>query len=204
MMKMMGNAGAGANIIEEKIIINKDSATGNTTTQTTTIKGTVNDAGDFVYNTGNTVAVTLPNNTTINVGDHSQLFNLLQALKANDDKLLDKTNWFTIENLQFESGKAILKAGSEETIKNIHTMLAAYPTVELKLGGYTDNSGDSTKNVQLSLQRAEAAKAAIVKLGTNAKRLSAEGYGPQFAVASNATAPGMAQNRRIDIRIIKK
>ena len=104
----------------------------------------------------------------------------------------------------FESGKTVLKPASQEQLKNIAAILKAYPSLELKLGGYSDNTGDSASNVVLSQQRAETAKTELVKLGANAKRLSAEGYGPQYPVASNETALGKAQNRRIDIRVIKK
>jgi outer membrane protein OmpA-like peptidoglycan-associated protein len=83
-------------------------------------------------------------------------------------------------------------------------MLTCYNNMSIKMGGYTDNSGDSTKNVTLSQQRAEAAKAALVKLGIAADRIEAEGYGPQYPVAANDTKEHMAQNRRIDIRVTKK
>jgi OmpA-OmpF porin, OOP family len=76
--------------------------------------------------------------------------------------------------------------------------------MEIKLGGYTDNTGDSVNNVKLSQQRAEAAKAELVSRGIDAKRLSAEGYGPMHPVADNATEEGRARNRRIDVRVTKK
>ncbi len=129
---------------------------------------------------------------------------LHELIKADDAALLDKNNWFTVENLQFETNSAKLKAGSETQLKNLYEVLNCYNTLDLKLGGYTDNSGDSLSNVKLSMQRAESAKAALVKMGINPARLSAEGYGPQFPVANNATSPGRAQNRRIDVRVTKK
>jgi OmpA-OmpF porin, OOP family len=59
-------------------------------------------------------------------------------------------------------------------------------------------------NVTLSQQRAESAKAELVKLGVDTKRLAAEGYGSQYPVAPNADAAGRAQNRRIDVRVTNK
>ena len=82
--------------------------------------------------------------------------------------------------------------------------MKAYPNVELKMGGYTDNTGDAKKNVELSQKRAETAMQELVKLGVAAKRLAAEGYGDQHPIADNSTPEGRAKNRRIDIRVTKK
>jgi outer membrane protein OmpA-like peptidoglycan-associated protein len=110
-----------------------------------------------------------------------------------------------MDRLYFETGKSILKASSQEQLKNMAAILKANPSVELKLGGYTDNSGDSLNNVKLSAERAESAKAELVKLGVASSRLTAEGYGPQFPVcAANDTKECKAQNRRIDVRVSKK
>ena len=109
-----------------------------------------------------------------------------------------------MDRLYFESGKSVLKETSQEQLKNIAAILKANPAVELKLGGYTDNTGDSAANVTLSQQRAASAKAELVKLGADEKRLVAEGYGPQYPVADNTSPAGKAQNRRIDIRVTKK
>ncbi len=77
--------------------------------------------------------------------------------------------------------------------------------LNIKLGGYTDNSGDSLQNVKLSAQRAEAAQAALVKMGLAADRIEAEGYGPMHPKCdSDLSMACIAQNRRIDVRITKK
>ena len=120
-------------------------------------------------------------------------------------KQADKTTWFTLDRLYFETGKSTLKASSAEQLKNIATILAAYPSMELKLGGYTDNSLDSAINMKISVERANIALAELVKLGADAKRLTAEGYGAQFPICNaNDTKECKAQNRRIDVRVSKK
>ena len=202
-LSMMAAGGGAAHIMEEKIIKTIDSM-GVEKTTTATTNGTVGADGEFVYNTGKIITVPLPNDAQIMVGENSGLYKLHELIKADDAALLDKNNWFTVENLQFETNSAKLKAGSETQLKNLYEVLNCYNTLDLKLGGYTDNSGDSLSNVKLSMQRAESAKAALVKMGINPARLSAEGYGPQFPVANNATSPGRAQNRRIDVRVTKK
>jgi K(+)-stimulated pyrophosphate-energized sodium pump len=76
--------------------------------------------------------------------------------------------------------------------------------VKLKVGGYTDNTGNEQANMALSQKRAEAVKTALVNMGVKADRLDAEGYGPQYPVATNDTEEGRAQNRRISVRVMAK
>ncbi len=200
---MMKMSGGGSTIIEEKITKTIDDA-GVVTTTSNSIKGTVNTDGDFVYDLGATGMLKLANGAAINVGANSTEKRLVDFM--NDaTKQADKTTWFTLDRLYFETGKSILKANSTEQLKNIATILAAYPSMELKLGGYTDNSGDSAINMKLSGERANIALAELVKLGADAKRLTAEGYGAQFPICiANDTKECKAQNRRIDVRVSKK
>ncbi|MEQ1931103.1 MAG: DUF937 domain-containing protein [Parvularculaceae bacterium] len=114
----------------------------------------------------------------------------------------DAQCWFTFDRLTFESGSARLDmARSREQIANIAEILKAFPGIQLKIGGYTDNTGSSEANMTLSQQRAEAVVAAVSALGVDATRLVGEGYGPQFPIADNASEDGRAKNRRIDVRV---
>jgi outer membrane protein OmpA-like peptidoglycan-associated protein len=83
-------------------------------------------------------------------------------------------------------------------------ILKAYPTVHLKIGGYTDNVGDPAANFKLSDERAKSVRNEMIKMGVEPSRLLAEGYGEQYPVASNDTEEGRAQNRRIAVRVTKK
>jgi outer membrane protein OmpA-like peptidoglycan-associated protein len=74
----------------------------------------------------------------------------------------------------------------------------------VKVGGYTDNTGDPAANQKLSQDRANAVVLELVTLGIPASRLSAEGYGQQYPVADNSTDSGRAQNRRIALRVTEK
>ena len=82
--------------------------------------------------------------------------------------------------------------------------MKAYPNVEIKIGGYTDSTGNADANLKLSQDRANAVMAELVKLGVPAARMKAEGYGSKFPVAPNKTPAGRSKNRRIDIRVTKK
>jgi K(+)-stimulated pyrophosphate-energized sodium pump len=165
--------------------------------------GSIDANGNFVYEKGAKQEVNLPNDDKLNIAANSGEMKLINFL-INDKSVVDKTTWFTMESLYFESGKALLKGESQEQLNNLAKILKAYNTTEIKMGGYTDNTGDSTTNVILSTQRAEAAKAELVRFGIDAKRISAEGYGPMHPVQDNATPEGRAQNRRIDVRVTKK
>jgi outer membrane protein OmpA-like peptidoglycan-associated protein len=118
----------------------------------------------------------------------------------------DKTQgWITMDRLYFETGSATLKSSSDEQLKNIAGILKSYPDTRIKIGGYTDNSGDEAANKKLSQERAEAAKAAIVKQGVDGRRIETEGYGSEHPVCDGNDSPECkARNRRIDLRIVKK
>ena len=118
---------------------------------------------------------------------------------------MDKETWFTLDRLTFETGSATLKPSSAEQLKNLAGIMKTYPNLKLKLGGYTDNTGDEAANMKLSQERAEAAKNAIVREGVDGRRMEAEGYGSQHAVCpENNTPECKAVNRRIDVRVTEK
>ncbi len=117
---------------------------------------------------------------------------------------VDKTTWFNFDRILFETGSAKLNSVSAEQIGNIANILKAIPVVEFKIGGYTDSTGDPEENKKLSQARADAVMNALIALGIEPKRLSAEGYGMEFPVADNKTAEGREQNRRVAIRVTKK
>lgn len=121
------------------------------------------------------------------------------------DKVVDKETWFNFDRLTFKTGSAELDMDkSKEQLTNMNEILKAFPKVNLKVGGYTDNTGDEAVNMKLSQQRAEAVVAALTGMGTDKARLEPEGYGSQHPVGDNATEEGRAQNRRIAVRVTAK
>ena len=129
----------------------------------------------------------------------SSLFEFIKS-----DTKADKETWFDFDRLLFETGSARLKAESQEQLENVSEILKAYPEVNVKLGGYTDTTGDSVANLKLSTDRAQSVKKSLVDLGIEASRLESEGYGEAHPVASNDTEEGRAKNRRISVRVTKK
>ena len=121
------------------------------------------------------------------------------------DKPVDKTTWFNFDRLTFKTGSAELDMDkSKEQLTNMNEILKAFPKVNLKVGGYTDNTGDEAANMKLSQERANTVVTALVGLGTDKARLESEGYGSQHPVGDNATEEGRAQNRRIAVRVTAK
>lgn len=127
---------------------------------------------------------------------------LIEFIESDRAPCTEAACWFTFDRLTFQTSSAeldMVKSGAQ--IENIHRILEAYPNIQLKFGGYTDNTGSEAFNMTLSQQRADAVVAAVAALGTDVSRMGAEGYGPQFPVATNDTAEGRAKNRRIDVRV---
>jgi outer membrane protein OmpA-like peptidoglycan-associated protein len=165
--------------------------------------GALNEAGDYIYDVGNPVQKKLPDGTEINIGENSVENRLINFIE-DDNRPVDKTTWFSFDRLYFETGKSTLKPESKEQLSNIAAIMKAYPEVEIKLGGYTDSTGDAAANKRLSSDRAISAMKELTSLGVSADRLEAEGYGSEHPIASNETPEGRAQNRRIDIRVTEK
>lgn len=167
------------------------------------VKGHLNENGDFVYETGNIQKIKLDGGKTIAIGDGSQLYQLYNVVKQKDKSALDPNKWYTIENLYFETGSSDLKAESALQLITLSEILNAYPNLKIKLGGYTDNSGNEDSNLKLSNLRAQTAKLKLLELGIAADRIEAEGYGSQHPVCeANDTDECKAKNRRIDVRVL--
>jgi OmpA-OmpF porin, OOP family len=160
-------------------------------------------AGNAVAALGEFFKFKLPNGVELNIPQNG-VENKLATFIGDANKAVDKTTWFNFDRLLFDTGKATLQPTSQEQVKNIAEILKAYPNVNIKLGGYTDNVGDDKMNLDLSAARAATVKAELEKLGVPAGRVESEGYGEQHPVASNDTEEGRQQNRRIAVRVTKK
>ncbi len=172
-----------------------------------TTEGALDVNGNFIYNTGAETVINLAGGQILTVGANSteaKLYNFLSDNTLQVDTVDKTQGWLALDRVYFENGKSVLTAESELQLQNISKILSAYPTVKLKLGGYTDNTGSEIGNIKISGDRAATALKTIIKNGVDAKRLKSEGYGPQHPIASNDTPEGKAQNRRVDIRVTKK
>lgn len=105
-----------------------------------------------------------------------------------------------IKNLEFDLGKSTIKERSLPTLDRVADLLVQ-KNFSLKLAGHTDNTGSMSLNLALSKDRAEAVKAYLVSKGANASTIEATGYGPNQPIASNKTAAGRQQNRRVEFSL---
>ncbi len=105
-----------------------------------------------------------------------------------------------ITNLEFDLGKATIRSKSYETLNRVAALLVE-KNFSLKLAGHTDNTGSKELNLRLSKERAESVKAYLVSQGANASRIEATGYGMGQPIATNKTAAGRQQNRRVEFTL---
>ena len=152
---------------------------------------------------GDPMKVKLPDGTEINAPSRGVEARLVSYLNDSSAPVSD-TTWFDFDRLLFDTGSATLQPASQEQLTNIAEILKAYPQVKIRIGGYTDNTGDPAANLQLSQQRADNVMAQLTQLGVDPSRMSAKGYGQDDAVADNSTEEGRQKNRRISLRVIEK
>jgi outer membrane protein OmpA-like peptidoglycan-associated protein len=102
------------------------------------------------------------------------------------------------ENVKFETGSAKVSADSKALIGRINATLARCAETKIEIAGHTESVGDASANKTLSQRRAEAVADLLKSGGASAARLTAIGYGQEKPLASNDTAEGRAENRRIE------
>jgi len=105
------------------------------------------------------------------------------------------------EKIEFESGSAIIDANSQQLLYKLANTSRRCPESSIVVMGHTDNTGDSSFNVQLSKDRATAVLNNLVNLGVNTQRLKALGYGPTYPIDTNDTEEGRQKNRRIEFKV---
>jgi outer membrane protein OmpA-like peptidoglycan-associated protein len=121
--------------------------------------------------------------------------------------MADKTkNWFDFDNLNFDLGSSNITKESQVQLDNLAAILKAYPTMKIKVGGYTDKKGDDAANMKLSQNRANAVDAALKSRGiTGGQVEKAEGYGETLAVvAETAGDEERRKDRRTAVRVLAK
>ncbi len=181
------------------------------------VGGAIVDGADAIYSAGaNLVGKTvkgfeylgkfvsrkLKDGTELVIPNKGFEYNLVDFIESG--KAVDKTTWFNLRRILFKTGSANLDERSMSQIENVAKILKAYPTVALKIGGYTDNTGNAAANKTLSAKRAKAVVNALISKGIAKSRLTSEGYGVEHPVADNNTKEGRALNRRVAARVTKK
>jgi outer membrane protein OmpA-like peptidoglycan-associated protein len=122
----------------------------------------------------------------------------LDALKA---KPTDRGLVLTLGDVLFDTGKAELNSGAARKLDQLAQFLTEHPDRRVQIEGFTDSVGTDSYNLDLSERRADAVRSALRGRGIDATRLTTQGYGKEFAVASNADSGGRQLNRRVEVTI---
>ena len=106
------------------------------------------------------------------------------------------------DNLEFETGKAVIKQESLPSLTELAEVLVKKPEWKLQIAGHTDNVGNEQNNLVLSKKRSEAVRDFMISQGIVTERLSALYFGETQPKATNDTKEGRQTNRRVEMTII--
>lgn len=129
-----------------------------------------------------------------------------QAEKALADLQAERTNRGIVLNFSgdilFDVNEATIFPGARPSLDRVVAFLRDNPGRNVLIEGHTDSSGNDEYNMALSQRRADAIGNYLVSGGIAGSRITARGYGRTMPVASNASAAGRQQNRRVSIVIL--
>lgn len=106
-----------------------------------------------------------------------------------------------MSDVLFDVDRATLKPGAREKLAKVAGILSTHPDLTIQVEGHTDSTGSDDYNQRLSEQRAGSARDFLVSQGIPASSINAKGLGESLPVASNDTATGRQQNRRVELVI---
>ncbi|MDP3857868.1 MAG: OmpA family protein [Stagnimonas sp.] len=131
----------------------------------------------------------------------AQTEDLKRQMEDLQAKQTDRGLVMTLGDVLFATGKAELKAGSQERLGKLVAFLAKYPDRTVIIEGHTDSVGSDESNQSLSQRRADVVKAYLAAQGVGSNRVQTAGKGESLPVADNGDAAGRQQNRRVEIII---
>jgi OOP family OmpA-OmpF porin len=111
---------------------------------------------------------------------------------------------YTLDNVYFETGKALIKPSSYKYIDEMVEYMQLKKNIVIEISGHTDNVGAAATNLKLSQDRAEAVRAYLLKKGIAANRVVAKGYGDTQPIDNNLTDAGRQKNRRTEVKILSE
>ncbi|TPG20798.1 OmpA family protein [Sphingomonas koreensis] len=109
---------------------------------------------------------------------------------------------FDLSDVLFETDSAALRPAAIDKLRPLGGYLKANPAVRLRIDGYTDSRASDAHNQTLSEHRAQSVESALAGMGVSEQRMQAQGHGENEPVATNATASGRQQNRRVSVTLI--
>ncbi len=118
-------------------------------------------------------------------------------------KPIEKGAKVVLNNIFFETGKALLSPASRLELDKAVDLMKKNPSMVIEVGGHTDNVGDDTSNMKLSHERAKSVRDYMVNAGIASARIQSKGYGESNPVATNDTDEGRKTNRRTEFIILE-
>lgn len=131
---------------------------------------------------------------------------LIAFLESGDYQSMSKDQlkdiWFDFDHLNFETGSNRITADTRFQLDNIAAIMKQYPNAKIKIGGYTDKTGDEELNKKLSTDRAKAVERYLTEKGVGSQIDGAEGYGSEFAkYAIDASEEERMLDRRVSLSV---
>jgi outer membrane protein OmpA-like peptidoglycan-associated protein len=120
-------------------------------------------------------------------------------LKEMEAKKTDRGMVITLGDVLFDTNQAQLKSGGMRNVQKLADFFKQYPQRKVMIEGFTDSTGSGSRNQELSDQRANSVRTALLGMGIGTDRITSRGYGESYPVAGNDTAAGRQQNRRVEI-----
>jgi outer membrane protein OmpA-like peptidoglycan-associated protein len=118
----------------------------------------------------------------------------MEAIREEEGRMV-----ISLSGVLFEAGGNVLSAPAQARLDTVAQALAAYPDRNIVIEGHTDARGSDSTNQALSQQRADAVREYLGQRGVSAERMRAVGRGESTPIASNDTAEGRANNRRVEV-----
>ena len=126
----------------------------------------------------------------------------MEGILAEQDRLRreqEKLDVTLSSDILFTSGSANLYPGGRDKLRQFAGVLTRYPRTTIQITGNTDSRGSEESNMDLSRRRAQAVADELIANGVSANRITTRGVGESVPIATNDTADGRAQNRRVEI-----
>jgi outer membrane protein OmpA-like peptidoglycan-associated protein len=122
----------------------------------------------------------------------------VDALKA---KPTDRGLVLTLGDVLFETGSSTLSPGAGRNLDRLVQFLSEHPDRMVQIDGFTDSVGTDSFNQDLSQRRADSVRASLQSRGIASARITTQGYGKEYPVASNSESSGRQLNRRVEVVI---
>lgn len=108
------------------------------------------------------------------------------------------------QRVHFETAKWRILQESFELLNEVAQVMKDHPNLQIRVEGHTDSVGGAAMNLRLSQNRADSVREYLINQGVAPDRMEAIGFGLTRPIASNETAVGREQNRRVEFRIIER